>query len=242
MSSEPTSEPPPGAVVQPAGAPGAAGRRSPARFAVAAAMRRLGHALVAHELDRETLEAMGQQIEAFADLAESDPERPNALTAAGPKLFLDSAAPGVSPRSERFPDGLVSGRANPMGFGARVSRDDADAVLQVTLGAAFEGAPGRAHGGVVATLIDETMGMVLAIVGAPAYTARLTVNYRAPTPVGEPLEARARLVSRRGRKLVITGELRCASQLLADADALFLIVEPANFFPADLEGDGPPPR
>ena len=69
-------------------------------------------------------------------------------------------------------------------------REGDEAVLTVTLGSAFEGAPGRAHGGVVATLIDEAMGMVLHIVGTPAFTGRLTVNYRAPTPLNEHLEDR----------------------------------------------------
>jgi len=204
----------------------------PARFAVAKAMRRLSHSIVAHEVDEETLAALGRQLDTAAEEVEGAPDRINALVAAGPQLFADPSAYGWKPRSDNFPDGLVTGRANPMGFGARIRREGEEAVLTVTLGAAFEGAPGRSHGGVVATLIDETMGMVLAIVGAPAFTARLTVNYRAPTPIGVPLEVRARLVARDGRKLTITGELRSGERLIADADALFLIVRPANFFPS----------
>jgi uncharacterized protein (TIGR00369 family) len=202
------------------------------RYATAAALRRLAHALVAHEVDPSVLEEIERQADAFAVVAEGAPDRPNALMAAGPVLFDDDGT-DFAPRGDHFPDGLVSGRANPMGFGAVIRRDENEAVLRVTLGAAFEGAPGRAHGGVVATLLDETMGMVLSIVGAPAFTARLTVNYRAPTPVGVPLVARARVVERQGRKLTITAELHSGDELLAEADAMFLIVGPADFFPGD---------
>ena len=94
-----------------------------------------------------------------------------------------------------------------MGIAARLWREGEEAVCQVTLGPAFEGAPGRAHGGVVAALFDETMGLVLSISSTPAFTGRLTVTYRAPTPLGEPLEVRARLAGRTGRKMTITAEL-----------------------------------
>jgi hypothetical protein len=48
----------------------------------------------------------------------------------------------------------------------------------------------------VAALFDEAMGFVLSINCTPAFTGRLTVTYRAPVPIGVPLEFRARLTSR----------------------------------------------
>ena len=95
--------------------------------------------------------------------------------------------------TERLPRLRRLGRANPMGIAARLWREGDEAVCQVTLGEAFEGAPGRAHGGVVAALIDETMGLVSRSPRTPAFTGRLTVTYRAPTPIGQPLEVRSRL-------------------------------------------------
>ena len=88
-----------------------------------------------------------------------------------------------------------------MGVAAETLRDGDDAVVRSTLGDAFEGAPGRAHGGMVAALFDEAMGFVLSIACTPAFTGRLTVTYRAPVPIGVPLEFRARLTGRDGRKL-----------------------------------------
>lgn len=200
---------------------------SPTRFAAALALRRLAHSVVAHQADDALLGRIRDTASDLASEVETADPRPNALLAGGPRAFLDRTdGPNVG-----FPDGLVTGRANPMGFGAVMRREADEAVLTVTLGSAFEGAPGRAHGGVVATLIDETMGMVLHIVGTPAFTGRLTVNYRAPTPLHQPLEARSRLAHRDGRKLWITAELRQGETLLADADSVFIAVGPNQFFP-----------
>jgi acyl-coenzyme A thioesterase PaaI-like protein len=116
-----------------------------------------------------------------------------------------------------------------MGVAAQILRDGDDAVLRARSGEAFEGAPGRAHGGMVAALFDEVMGFVLSITCTPAFTGRLTVTYRAPVPLGVPLEFRARLTRRDGRKLLMAGEARRGDTVLAEAEALFVAVDPVRF-------------
>lgn len=217
---------------------------SDARLALADALRRLGNALVAHQPDDELLAAVTRQVEEILPRVEAAPARPHSFVEHGPAIFSRSVAEGteVVPRNA-FPDCVVSGRANPMGIAARLWREDHEAVCQVTLGAAFEGAPGRAHGGVVAALIDETMGLVMSISGTPAFTGRLTVTYRAPTPLGRPLEVRARLAGQQGRKITVAAELHHGEQLLAQAEGLFIGVDPAHFFAdatPDPAPDGPP--
>ena len=119
-----------------------------------------------------------------------------------------------------------------MGIAAHLFRTGTEAVGQVTLGPAFEGAPGRAHGGIVAALIDETMGLVFSINSTLAFTGRLTVTYRAPTPLGVPLEVRARMAGQSGRKLTVTAELKAGEQLLAQGEGLFIAVDPKHFLGA----------
>jgi acyl-coenzyme A thioesterase PaaI-like protein len=203
-----------------------AGHTTETRLAAAAALRRLAHSVVAHQVDDQVLERVRQAAVELTSLVETAPPRPNAL------LFQNPLAPRSEGATLGFPDGLVGGQANPMGLGAAMRREGDEAVLRVTLGRAFEGAPGRSHGGVVATLLDETMGMVLSIVGSPAFTGRLTVNYRRPTPINRPLVCRARLLDREGRKLTIGAELHDGDQLLADAEGLFVTVNPQNFVSA----------
>ncbi len=128
-----------------------------------------------------------------------------------------------------FPDDIVTGKANPLGMAADITREGDVAVLRTTLGPAFEGAPGRAHGGAVAALIDEVMGFVLSINATPAYTGRLTITYRAPMPLGVEVEMRAKLHSRHGRKLHIEADALHGSTLIAHGEGLFITVDPESF-------------
>jgi hypothetical protein len=74
-----------------------------------------------------------------------------------------------------------------------VRYDDDEVVADVVLQRAFEGAPGRAHGGIVAAAFDDVTGFVIGMLQEPAFTGELTVRYLAPVPVDEHLEIRARL-------------------------------------------------
>ena len=134
-----------------------------------------------------------------------------------------------SPRSVAEPwSPSVAGRcANSVA--ANITRDGDEAVARVTFGPAFEGAPDRAHGGVVAAVFDDTMGFVLAMERTPAYTGRLSVTYRAPTPIGEGIEFRARLGERKGRKLLIRGRALLGATTIAEAEGLFIAVDIDRF-------------
>jgi acyl-coenzyme A thioesterase PaaI-like protein len=208
------------------------GETTRARLDAAAALRRLGNALVSHQPDDAVLADLATQIGALLPAVESAPARTHAFLAHGIDFFsarLRGEDDVIGPQQSVFPDCIVSGKANPMGMEADLSMDGNEVVMRVTLGAAFEGAPERAHGGVVAALLDETMGLVLSIAGSPAFTGRLSVAYRAPTPIGVPLEARARLDRRSARKLTITSELRSGDTLLAEGEGLFITVDPTHF-------------
>ncbi len=226
----------------PVEADGDALHTSEARLVLAESLRRLGNALVGRQPDDDLLRRITEQVDGFVPQLLAAPPRPHGFhvhDAAAVQPPPDGPGPGrhdmVS--TSTFQDSVVSGLANPMGVAARLWRDGDEAVCQVTLGTAFEGAPGRAHGGIVAALIDETMGVVTSISGTPAFTGRLTVTYRAPTPVRQPLEIRARLAGRSGRKLTITAEVRAEGQLLVEAEALFIAVDLDHFFEAS-RGNG----
>lgn len=206
------------------------GHTTQSRLAAAAALRNLGNAVVAHSADDETLDRITAVAGELLAAVSASAERPHAFLEQGFEIFSHPPVEGRPARSRNaFPDCIVSGMANPLGMAARLWREGEEAVCRVTLGPAFEGAPGRAHGGVVAALLDETMGLVLSIASTPAFTGRLAVTYRAPTPVGEPLEVRARLAGRSGRKMTITAAVSAAGRLLAEAEGLFIAVDPQRF-------------
>jgi len=87
-------------------------------------------------------------------------------------------------------------------------REDGEIVAEVTLTEEQQGAPGHAHGGSLAAILDEAMGWAVWRAGHRALAAHLEFDYRHPTPLGVPLEARARLVGKGGRSVRAEGEIR----------------------------------
>lgn len=200
------------------------------RTQVAGLMRDLGHAFVATDIDDDALnemrDALTQQIERLAGRPSRVRTRPEGGFSAF-KMAVPEHGEGV--RRQLFADSIVSGGANPMGLGAWLWRDGDQAVMEANLGKAFEGAPQRAHGGIVAALIDETMGLVLAIHEALAFTVQLDITYLAPTPINETIYARAWLERKEGRKMFMRAEVTSGTTTIAEASSLFIEVDPTKF-------------
>lgn len=58
-------------------------------------------------------------------------------------------------------------------------------------------------------------------------TASLKIDYLAPTPIGEPVELRARVVEAKGRKRVVACTLRSGGKECARAEVITVEVPPA---------------
>jgi acyl-coenzyme A thioesterase PaaI-like protein len=206
------------------------GSTSAARLQAAAALRELGNAMVDRQVDDELLLEIASAAKALLPRMASAPQRGHSFFDRSPEFVgIPTTSASGAVDNVVFPDCFVSGMANPMGMGARLSVTEEGATLEVELGAAFEGAPGRAHGGAVAALIDEVMGFAQSAAGTVSFTGRLTLSYRAPTPVGQPLRADAWVAERNGRKLTLKAELRSEDTLLVEAEALFIVVDPSRF-------------
>ncbi len=101
---------------------------------------------------------------------------------------------------------FVCGELNERGFRAPIYATAGRAWTEVTLGADFVGWADTAHGGILATLLDELMGWALFEHDCWGVTAELTVRYLRPVTVpqsirveGEVVEATRRLFRTRGR-------------------------------------------
>lgn len=121
------------------------------------------------------------------------------------------------------------GLANPMSPPMRLDYEGDRVVCDVTFGSAYEGPPACVHGGYVAAAFDEVLGAAQSLSGDQGMTARLTVNYRSPTPLHEPLRIEAWLDRREGRKIFVNGEMRAGERLTAEAEGLFIAFDPAKF-------------
>jgi acyl-coenzyme A thioesterase PaaI-like protein len=201
---------------------------SASRIECAAALRELGHAIVGHVVDDEMLDEIASFVRDRSTTINRAASRSRPTHDLKRRMFDEAPADGAG--MTHYPDCVVSGPANPMGINIACHRDGDAAVGTISLGAAFEGAPGRAHGGVVAAIFDDVMGFVLSIERTPAFTGRLCVSYLAPTPLETPLEFRAWLREREGRKLFIEGTASTADgEKILEADGIFISI-PADHF------------
>ena len=194
------------------------------RTEAAQVLRELGHQMTSHTIDEALLERIVEAVTRFRDEVASGEPRSR-----GPMDRFHDA--GVDEENRGlFPDSIVSGIDNPMGINARMIRDGEEAVLRATLRSAHQGAPGRAHGGIVAAMFDEAMGLVISMMQVMAFTGWLKVTYRAGTPLHEELEIRARMTGKEGRKISMTAEMTdAAGTLIAEAEALFIEVDVEKF-------------
>jgi acyl-coenzyme A thioesterase PaaI-like protein len=107
------------------------------------------------------------------------------------------------------------------------------AVGEVTFGRPHEGAPGFAHGGAVAAVLDDALGMLIYKLRSPAVTRRLEVDYVAPCFIGRRYEVTARPERVEGRKLWLVAGLREDDRVVAEARGLFIRVDAEHFLQGD---------
>jgi acyl-coenzyme A thioesterase PaaI-like protein len=101
-----------------------------------------------------------------------------------------------------------------------------------------QGYPGYLHGGLIGTLLDETMGRVLTYKRVWAMTGRLTIRYRKPVPLDQELTIVAELTRDRSRAYEARGEIRLPDgTVLAEGDGLYLRVPEAIVEQAKSEVD-----
>jgi acyl-coenzyme A thioesterase PaaI-like protein len=198
------------------------------RTEAAAALRDLVHAFVAHERDDDALVALRDW--ARNETAALDASEPRSRMLLMQRAFADAGSAEWKPAGGAgHEDRAVAGLANPTGLVFDRWRVGDTMVADVVLGAAFEGAPGRAHGGIVAAAFDDFTGAVIGMLQEPAFTGELTVRFIQPVPVQTPLRLRTWLDSRDGRKLHIHADAHAGDQLVATCKAVYITVDPQTF-------------
>jgi acyl-coenzyme A thioesterase PaaI-like protein len=89
-----------------------------------------------------------------------------------------------------------------------------------------QGYPGRMHGGVVSTMIDEAMGWAVYHSKKWGTTARLSVRYRRPVQLDGRLRVEAWITNERHRLIELRAEVRDESgALLADGEGTYMLLD-----------------
>jgi len=122
------------------------------------------------------------------------------------------------------------GDDNDAGLHLKFFVDDEDRVLcRVRLEKQFQGPPGHAHGGIIATLLDEAMSKANRRRNIVAMTRHMSIDYLRPVPLEKTLVlegwSEKDAASASGRKHQCSAELRDASgTVLASATGIFVEV------------------
>jgi acyl-coenzyme A thioesterase PaaI-like protein len=117
------------------------------------------------------------------------------------------------------------GARNTDGLHLRYRQEGEQVVTEFTPDARLQGFPGYVHGGVLATVLDETLERVSLATGQWMMTGRLEVRFRRAAPVGQRLVVAGQVVARRGRAIVAEATARAggaAGAVVAEAKATFL--------------------
>lgn len=188
------------------------------RRRAAAALRSLGHIVARGDLDVAALQAIEDVVErqlvavaGATDIADRT-EYMRARGIEGPRnrLALELSA--------------VAGRSNPASLPLTLFYSDRNELIGTfTPFACHEGPPGFLHGGLIAALFDEFLGLSQTeLQRPPAMTGTLTVRYIKPTPLARPLHMKLSEIVSDGRKRFAKSELWAGAERTAICEAIFI--------------------
>jgi acyl-coenzyme A thioesterase PaaI-like protein len=150
-----------------------------------------------------------------------------------------SAPPGSPPAwRPHLPDHLTCfacGPRVPSGLALTITERRPDGVSATSvLDEVHQGAAGIAHGGLVATLLDEVASLaVWQSLERPTVTGRLEIQYHGPVPLGVPLVLTARCTATAGRRVFAEAAVAPATGgppgWAAEAAAVFVQVPHTHF-------------
>lgn len=120
---------------------------------------------------------------------------------------------------------FACGQQNPFGLKLRFRHEGDLIVSECTPGPEYAGFPGVVHGGIIATLLDESLSRLGAAQGRWLMTARLELRYRQAAPLGELLRVESRLTDSRSRLVRGEAVVRLADEpgtVYAEASGTFM--------------------
>jgi acyl-coenzyme A thioesterase PaaI-like protein len=116
------------------------------------------------------------------------------------------------------------GTLNAGGLGLTMHIEAGRSWTALTLDRRFEGWEGMAHGGILCTILDEVMAWALVGQDDWGVTARMSVDFRRPVPIGLPIRAEGWTTLSRRRIVDTAGRIVDATEgtVLASAEGRYV--------------------
>lgn len=128
-------------------------------------------------------------------------------------------------RIRSFVSGDPAGTRLRVAFWRHVERGEVRA--RVWFGPDAEGPPGHAHGGSLAAVLDEVMGVAAWHAGHSVVLGRLTVDYKRPLPLMIDTITFAEVRSVAGRRVEVHGRIESEPGVVhTSAVGIFVVVDP----------------
>ena len=140
---------------------------------------------------------------------------------AGEKTWTPFDAPSLVGKSLRF----VSGDPDGSRFRVRYYRDHEQQLkARIWFGPETEGPPGNAHGGAVAAVMDEVLGLTAWAAGYPVVVGNLNISFRSLLPLQKVVTVEGKVVSVDGRKVMVHGRIFCGKTVYAEGECLCITI------------------
>ena len=118
---------------------------------------------------------------------------------------------------------FVCGSENPKGMGVRwFLMEDGSIRAEHTFTIHEQGPPGFAHGGALAAVLDEAMGMAVWGRGHRVVAVQLEVEYHRPVPLHTPVVVEARITDRGRWGIRAEGRLTVNGKIAAVARGIYV--------------------
>jgi|UniRef100_A0A7C3YP42 uncharacterized protein (TIGR00369 family) len=103
---------------------------------------------------------------------------------------------------------FACGKKNPIGFHLEIKEEGDLVKTTFTMRKEYEGYSNIAHGGIIATLLDEMCAWVCRKNGYQALTGELKVRLKQPVRVGETVEITGKILEKKRNVLICRSEMK----------------------------------
>lgn len=132
-------------------------------------------------------------------------------------------APALVGSSLRFISGDPEGQRFRINY---FRRQNQALVARIWFGPETEGPPEHAHGGSMAAVLDEVLGLAAWSAGHAIVVANLNVNFRCLLPILQVVQVDTEIVSVEGRKVLVRGKIWDGKEkVYAEADCLCIEIQ-----------------